>query len=164
MKKKSKVLVISTFLVVSILMVGVLSTSLISAQDATVYPTIIERLASKFNLNKDDVQQVFEEVRDEHKAEMYANWAERLDDLIAEGKLTAEQKQAILDKHDEMEAKIEELKNQDLTMEERREKMRALHEEFKKWAEENGLSEIPFMFFMKPHRGMGMMFFNKQLN
>lgn len=155
-----------TVLVVSLLMVGVLTASLVSAQDSA-YPTIIERLSSRFNLNKDEVQQVFEEVRDEHKADMYARWADRLGDFVAEGKITEDQKQAILDKHEEVEAKMEEIRSQNLTEDERREKVRALHDELRSWSDEQGLN-FPFMMF---RFGKGMMmhgfkgeFFNESLN
>ncbi len=135
MNKINKKIFFPTVLALAVLTVGILSTSVISAQDSS-YPTIVERLAERFGLNKDEVQQVFEDEHQERKAEMYANWAERLDDLVAEGKLTETQKQAILDKHEEMEGKIEELKDQNLTFEEKKEKMRGVHEEFKSWIDE----------------------------
>ncbi len=120
-------------------MVGVLSTSIISAQDTSTYPTIVERLSEKFGLNKDEVQSVFNEVRDEHKADMYAHWAERLNDLVAEGKLTEAQKTALLDKHEELDNKMEDLKNQNLTFELRKKQMQALMSELKTWAESQSI-------------------------
>ncbi|MBI2103450.1 hypothetical protein HYT59_00430 [Candidatus Woesebacteria bacterium] len=164
MKNIKKRLLLPTIVVVSILMVGVLTASLVSAQDSSAYPTIIERLSDRFGLNKDDVKEVFEEVRDEHKAEMYANWAERLDDLVADGKITSDQKQAILDKHEEFENKMEEIRNQSLTFDERKQKLQALHEEFKNWAESQGIDLSLIGPFGKGFKGgfrmgykMGMM-------
>ncbi len=151
MKKKSKTLIVSTFLVVSLLMVGFLSTSSITAADAAAYPTIIERLSSKFNLNKDDVQGVFEEVRDEHQAQMYASWADRLDDLVSEGKITEEQKQAILDKQNEIHDQIEALKNQNLTPEERKTKAKEIHDALVNWANEKGID----LALIGPNMGFG---------
>jgi hypothetical protein len=117
--------------------------SYVSAQDA-VYPPIVQKIAQRFNLDEADVQAVFDEERDEHHAEMQAKFIEKLDDMVNDGKITTEQKESILDKHEEMQNKMESLKS--LTPGERRVEMKKLHGEMKTWAEDQGL-EIPFMAF-----------------
>jgi polyhydroxyalkanoate synthesis regulator phasin len=158
MSKKVKNAIFPTALFLGIVMLGLLSASVASAQDST-YPSIIQKIAEKFNLNEDEVAAVFDEERDEHHAEMQAKWSERLDDLVNDGKINAEQKQAILDKHEEMHNKMEEWK--DLDPEERHEKMRGLREEFRAWAEEQGI-DLPLLgpykhgFMVGFHRGYMM--------
>lgn len=132
MAKKIKKLLIPTTVMLGLIIVGLLSSSYISAQDSNYYPPIVQKIAEKFNLNVEDVQDVFDEERNDHHAEMQALWSERLDDLVNEGNITAEQKQAILDKHEELEDKMESLK--DLNWDERQEKMKEIREEFKNWA------------------------------
>ena len=142
MNKKVKKIVFPTMIVLGVILVGLLSVSVASARDSGTYPSIVQKIAEKFNLNESDVQAVFDEEREEHYADMYAKWSERLDDLVNDGKITAEQKQAILDKHEEMHNKM--LEYQSLDPEERYEKMIGLHEEFKTWAEGQGI-DLPLL-------------------
>ena len=139
MKKK---IILPTAFILGVIMIGLLSVSYVSAQDASDYPPIVQMLAEKFNLNESDVQAVFDEEREDHHAQMQASWSERLDDLVSEGKITSDQKQAISDKHEEMHNQMLEL--QSLEPEERHEKMQVLHEEFKTWAEEQGI-DLPLL-------------------
>jgi hypothetical protein len=138
MKKK---VILPTILALSVLVVGILANS-VSAQDTSNYPPIVQKISDKFNLNVSDVQQVFDEEADEKRAERFAFFADRLDELVSEGKLREAQKESILDKHEEMQDKMEGLK--DLAPEERKDKMRELHEEFKNWAEEQGI-DLPLI-------------------
>lgn len=87
------------------------------------------------------MQKVFDEQHEARKAEHDAKRAERLQSLVDDGTITAEQKTAI-------EAKIEELsKNReanrdsfkDLSQEERKAKMDEERESLEAWAEEQGL-------------------------
>jgi polyhydroxyalkanoate synthesis regulator phasin len=116
--------------------------------------SIVDSIATKFGLNKDEVQAVF----DEHKDQMHANHEQRheqrLQELVDNGTISADQKAALDAKHDEMEAAREALKNQDISREEMQEQMKKAHEEFKAWAIEQGIDPED----IKPeenHRGMG---------
>jgi len=144
-------LVKPTALIVGVIMVVLLSVSYASAQEST-YPPIVQRLAQKFNLNESDIQAVFDEERDERFAEIQARWQERLDDLVSEGKITEEQKKAIIAKHEEIHNKMIETK--DMDPEDRRETMQALRDDFKKWAEEQGIDTTFLGPFAKGY-GMG---------
>jgi type I site-specific restriction-modification system R (restriction) subunit len=134
LKKK---IILPTILALSVLVVGILATSA-SAQDVSNYPPLVQKIADKFSLNVTDVQKVFDEERDARQANMYAQFAERLNDLVSEGKLTEAQEEAILVKHEEMQNKMGDLKG--LSHEERHQKMQEFHEEFKTWAEELGIN------------------------
>lgn len=105
------------------------------------YSTIVERIAETFNLNKDDVQNVFKQVEEERRAEMQARMEEKLNQAVEDGKMTEEEKQEALDHMKEMEQKHQEL--QAMTEEERK----AHFEEMR----ENG--EKPFRIH-KFHHGM----------
>jgi polyhydroxyalkanoate synthesis regulator phasin len=125
---------------------GLLITGVVFAQVNNNSSSFIEKLAERFNLNVEEVEEFFEENRPEFKgSEM------RLDNLVEKGNITEEQKQSILDKQEEMRSAMEELK--DLPIEERHEKMQALQEEMKQWAEDNGI-DFPFMGgFIKSSEG-----------
>lgn len=155
--KKSKMIVPALVLGVATI-VGVSSFSSVSANEGEQYPPIVQKIAEKFNLNQDEVNQVFEENRKEKREEMRSKKEEHLNKLVNEGKLTEDQKNALITKMDEMhekkESRREELKN--LSQEERKEKMKEYHkadrEEMKQFFEEQGID--PKEIF--PKRGNGM--------
>lgn len=62
---------------------------------------------------------------------------DHLDSLVEEGEITEEQRQTLVEKKQEMWEAREQLR--DLSPEERKEEMSQLREEFRAWAEENGL-------------------------
>lgn len=103
-------ILLPSILALAVLTVGILATPKVSAQEAT-YPLIVQRIAEEFGLNAAEVNQVFEEVKEEHNAEVYAMWAEKLSDEVAEGKITEAQKEEILAKHEELREKMDGLKN-----------------------------------------------------
>lgn len=101
--------------------------------------TIVARLAERLGVSEDEVKVVFDELRDEHQQEMEVRFEGRLDQAVADGKITEEQKQLILAKHEELRAQhqqeMEQMQGQ--TPEERREAMEAHHQEMQQWANEN---------------------------
>jgi len=113
---------------------------------------LIDKLATKFNLNKDEVKAVFEEERAVHQAEREQAMKDRLSQAVKDGKLTQAQADKITAKMAEMKAFHESLK--DKTKEERKTAMDAKRDELKKWAEDN---DIPAGFFPMggPGRGHG---------
>ncbi len=147
--------------------VGVSSFSNVSANEESQYSPIVQRIAEKFSLNQDDVEQVFEDGREEHRAEMKKNREERLSELVSEGKLTEDQKNALIAKQEENRVKSEERRNefQNLSREERQAKMKESREtnkaEMEKFAEEQGIdlkelhSEMGEGFGERKGRGNG---------
>ncbi|MFH1713080.1 MAG: hypothetical protein ABH896_02750 [Candidatus Jacksonbacteria bacterium] len=96
---------------------------------------IIQKLAERFNLDSNKVQEVFDEARSERQQKMQENMEnrlnEQLDNAVSAGKVTEEQRQAILAKKAEMQEKYQDLK--DLTPEQRQVKMMGfgkLHRDF----------------------------------
>jgi len=158
MKKK----LIFPAIALAVLGVSLLGINAASADDVTSpHETIIQKLADKFGLNKDEVQKVFEEARDEHHSQMQAKFEENLTQAVKDGKITEAQKTLILNKHKEMqeerEENVESWKN--LTPDERKSQMEAKRTEMENWAKENG---IDLQYFhigigMKGHMGFGHM-------
>ena len=123
-----------------------------AANGSTGGDTLADKIATKFNLNKDEVQKVFDEDRKAHEAEHQAKMEEHLTQAVTDGKITADQKDAIIAKHAEVKAYMESLKDQDKTDEERKTLMRQKLEEVHQWAQDNGLSDY---FMMKGLGGPG---------
>lgn len=123
------------------------------------HATLIQELATRFNLNKDEVKAFFDEKHAARRAEMEAKMKEhveaRLAKAVAAGKITEAQKTAILAKAAELRAKAEEaVKISDAT--ERKAKLDALRTETEQWLKNQGLekNQIPFLL-MGGHPGMG---------
>jgi predicted homoserine dehydrogenase-like protein len=68
--------------------VGVTSASALTSTDSSTGTSLIDKLVSKFNLSKADVQAVFDADRTEHQATMKADRTAALKTALTEGKLT----------------------------------------------------------------------------
>lgn len=112
-----------------------------SADNTSQKTSIIERIASRFNLNKDDVQGVFNEQFKAHQEEMTQRFETRLSEAVSKGTITEEQKSLILAKHEELqkerETNLEARRN--MTPEERRADAEKHRDEMKAWAESNNI-------------------------
>lgn len=155
MKLKKALLVTgaaSTIGLSSVIGMGVASaatTSSTSTSDNGGMSSLIDKLATKFNLNKDDVQAVFDEDRTEHEAEQQKDFEAKLDQAVTDGKITSAQKTLILNKMSEMKTYMDSLK--DKTDDERREAMKTKMDELKQWATDNNIS----MDYLRPMGGHG---------
>jgi hypothetical protein len=115
---------------------------------------LVDKVASRFNLNKADVQAVFDEARQEDMAKFHAAAEIQLTQLVTDGKLTEAQKQAIIAKRQELHAAHESHKETmaDLGSDEHLAAMKAQHEALQAWAEQN---DIPLEYVMPFGRGKG---------
>lgn len=151
---------ILTAAAVSVLGAGILTASTAFAQTESTATTqdpmnsLVQKIADKFNLNKTEVQAVFDEVHDERHAAMKADMEEKLSQYVTDGKITEAQKQLILQKHKEMQserkANKDEFKN--LSSDERKTQMDAKRTELETWAKENGID----LQYVMPHGGKGV--------
>lgn len=125
-----------TYSILTIAFLALGGAAIVNAQssDSGQYPTIIQRLVEKFNLNSDDVQQVFDEIREENQVAMQNRMEERIQSV---NNLTDEQKTAISEKTEEMRQSFQDLK--DLTPEEKKAVMEQNKADLETWAEENGI-------------------------
>jgi len=125
------------------------------------YPSIIQKLVERFGLNEEEVKTVFDEARGERQQQMQDRFEERLNQAVSDGKITEEQKQAILAKKAEMQVNRGEFK--DFSPEERQEKMQAHREEMQTWAEANGIdiSQIHSLLGKGCRSGFGRPMFDK---
>ncbi len=70
---------------------GVTAASAMTNSNSGDGTSIVDKIASKFNLNAADVKAVFDEDRAAHDTERKADQAERLKTAVTDGKLTQEQ-------------------------------------------------------------------------
>jgi hypothetical protein len=98
---------------------------------------LVDRIAERFNLDQNEVNQVVDEFRQERKAEMKNRGAERLNQAVEDGQITQDQKEMIEQKREEHQSEI-----QDLSPEVRWQEKNEHREEMHDWAEENNI-DIP---------------------
>lgn len=148
--KNKKFLSKSKFLTVFV--IGALSLAgvggVVSAASKNLDDSLAQRLATKFNLNKDDVSAELSSYRQERDAaresEMKQKMEESLQKKVEEGKLTSEQKTALLSKLEELHKKHEESREsgEDKSEEERKTEMETERAELESWASEQGISDL----------------------
>ena len=140
MSKKNFIIIIA-----AVLLSGSLYLARATSAQENSGKTFIQTIAEKFNLKQDDVQEVADQYHSQKMETMQAErrnrLEERLTEAVADGELTQNQKQAILEKHDELQQK--------------REQERA---DMEKWAEQNGLDDNGIGF------GLGMFKFGRGMH
>lgn len=143
-------------LALAIIAAGLMTTNMVSAQDANGSNSLVAAIASKFNLNQADVQSVFDEQRSKHQAERKAEIETKLTQAVADGKITEAQKQAIITHFTEMkEDRPSKEEFQNLTEEQIKAKMEARKAESDAWLSQNGLTHEKLQEIMGGPKGMG---------
>ena len=122
--------------------IGLYGLSTVRADGLDSYPSVIQKIAERFNLNEDDVQLVFDEHREERHVMMREQKEERLNQAVENGTITQDQKDLMTQHFKEMQAQMEELKN--LDSKEQMEAIRALRDEAREWMETNDLDMSVF--------------------
>ncbi|MFA5355172.1 MAG: hypothetical protein WC302_00315 [Candidatus Paceibacterota bacterium] len=122
-----------TYLIMTLVAVGILGFTVANAQadNGGFHSALIQELVERFNLNEQEVQEVFDEFEAENKEQMEERTSQEFTNL------TEEQKTAISEKMEEMKQKMEGIK--DLSGEERQEAIDQIKEGMEAWAEENGI-------------------------
>ncbi len=118
-------------------------------------PSLVDTIASKFHLNKNDVQAVVDQNRSEHQAEHQKKFEDRLDRAVSDGKLTSTQKNQILAREKELKSYMDSIK--DKSPQERHQLMKAKLDELKTWAKANNIAPQYVRFGPGPgtHDGPG---------
>lgn len=122
MTKNGKIIISAVTVAVILFMGTFLVTRKIPAEAAATSQTIIDRLAERFNLKKDDVKSVFNEERQGQQQKMQAQMEARLNQAVKDGVINADQSQALLNKTTEVQ-----------------EKQNQIRDEMQKWVEESGI-------------------------
>ena len=112
--------------------------------------SLASAIATKFHLNKSDVQSVIKQNKQQHEAERQQKYEAKLDQAVKDGKLTSTQKTEILAKEKELKSYAESLK--DKTPQERHQLMKTKLDELKTWAQQNN---IPMQYLRHGMHGHG---------
>ncbi len=159
LKKKAML----TAAAITVLGAGILSASTAFAQQTTTSTqdpmnSIVQKIADKFSLNKDEVQAVFDEAHEERHTQMEAEFETQLSQYVSEGKITEDQKKLIIEKRNEMESQMKADKDsfKNLSDDERKSQMETKRSELESWAKENNI-DLQYLMpkFGKGGAGMG---------
>jgi len=164
-KKRSMVMrkqLIAAGIATAVGVTGLVGVNVVNAATDTSSSTnpmssLVDAIASKFSLNKDDVQAVFDEQRDKMEAEREAEAKQEVAQLVTDGKLTQEQADKINAKRAELKAEREAAKdsNDDKTREEMKDAMKSRRDELKQWASDNDIDEQYLRYVMGGGHGHG---------
>lgn len=131
MTKKTLLIILTIGLIASL---SGVAASTIFANDENYSHPLVQRLAEAFNVDEDEVEAVFDAVREEHQQEMKTRRKNKLQQAVEDGIITQEQLKAIEEKHQE----IWEEKNQE----------RQQHvEEMVTWFEQEGIDHQALMHY-----------------
>ena len=114
-----------------------------SAKTTTGAPSLVDQIATKFNLNKADVEKVFDDNRSARQTERLQDHAARLATLVKDGKITQAQSDEIEAKQTEMMTLMDSLTGK--TQAERHTAMDAKRDELVQWAKANGIDQSSLM-------------------
>lgn len=126
-------------------MVGIVSAQSNTTSDSSSSQSLVDKIATKFNLNKQDVQAVFDQNKQDHEAERQKKVQARLDDLVKQGKITSAQETQILDKLKELQSYRDSLTGK--TRAERKQLLEQKRAELEQWAKDNNIPTdiVPFL-------------------
>lgn len=113
------------------------------AQSSSPSPmsSLVQRIADRFGLKKEDVQAVFDQERAERQTKKDATYASYLDSLVSGGKITNDQKQALIDKRKQIkqqrQADFSNMKH--MTGQERKEARLKERQSLEDWSKQNNI-------------------------
>ncbi len=159
MKIKKSLLVAGA--VTSISLAGVTGLGVASAATNTTAnngeSSLIDKIAAKFSLNKNEVKAVFDADHAEHEADQQKKAEEALTQAVKDGKITSAQKDLILAKQKEIKSAMDSDRDamKDKTGAERKTAMEQKRTELESWAKTNNIPTEYLRYVMGGGRGHG---------
>lgn len=132
---------------------GVANAATSTTSSSDPMSSLVDAIANKFNLNKTDVQAVFDTQRSKMEAQREADVKADVAKLVTDGKLTQAQAEKINAKRAELQAQREAARSSDSTKtrEEMKSEMDAKRTELETWAKDNGIDTAYLRYVMGGH-------------
>ncbi len=135
---------------------GLAGVGIVSAAETTSSSNpmsgLVSAIASKFNLNKDDVQKVFDEQHQAMEQERNNEVKNEIAQLVKDGKLTQDQADKLLAKRTELEKERE--ANRTNNQRPSKDDLDKKRTEFETWAKDNGI-DTSYLRYVMGHGGRG---------
>ncbi len=117
-----------------------ISIQIATAQTPDSQDALIQKIAEKFSLKKEDVESVFNEHKAEKQAMMLANLEQKLDQGVKDNKINQAQKTAIIKKFADLKKEKQAMVDKSGTSPEDKNKaFEQKRADLQKWANDNGL-------------------------
>lgn len=157
MKHKKVILPVFALVAAGILLIGIPQAANAQSPGEGIQ-SLVQKIASKFGLKQTDVQSVFDEHKKEMDTKRQANYETRLTQLVRDKKITEAQKQLILAKHKELEAKRDSFKDsfKNMTEEQRKAAIQAEKTDLENWVKQNNI-DVKYLMGGGMRRGRGML-------
>lgn len=115
--------------------------------------SLVQKIAQKFNLNQNEVQQVFDQSKQERAAAREAQFKTMLDKVVSAGTLTQNQENMILAKQQEVKSFMATLSGK--SSQEKKTAIQTEMQQVQQWAKSNGIPEDYLHLGLNPrHRGI----------
>jgi flagellar motor protein MotB len=152
-----KIIMLTTTGAATLALAGVIGLSAVSAANGATGTSLADKIATAFHLNSADVQKVLDQNHADHEATKDTNYATRVSQLVAAGKITSTQKDLLIAKHKELETArdADRTNGTTLTNAERKAKRDAERTALDTWAKDNGISVQYLMMGGRGHGGWG---------
>jgi competence protein ComGC len=138
--QKKRIVPILGVIVLGVMVFGVHQ---VYAQGSSMYTGLSQVIAQKFGLDQTKVQAVVDEYKQTQQTAMQQkiqqNESDRLNKLVTDGKITAAQKQAILDEQAKLKSEHPTGSNKNMTADQRKQASTAEQAEIKAWAQAQGI-------------------------
>lgn len=136
--------------------IGIANAATSTSTSSDPMSSLVDAIASKFNLNKSDVQSVFDEQRTQMEAQREQKAKDQVAQLVTDGKLTQAQADAINTKRAELEKEREANRSTDQTktQAERKAEMESRRTTLDTWLKDNGIS-TDYAYLLMGGRGHG---------
>jgi polyhydroxyalkanoate synthesis regulator phasin len=109
-----------------------------AAQSGTQYSDLVQAIASKFNLDPAQVQQVVSGVRQQHAQKLEENLEAKIAQDVKDGKITQAQANELTAKLKDLRTNLQNLKNEPAAN--RRADKQKLMGDFRSWAQSQGIN------------------------
>ena len=104
---------------------------------------LVQFIAQKFGLDQGQVQSAVDDFRTQHKQQQEQQMQDResthLDTLVSQGKITAQQKQQILDEQAKLRSEYDPASFKNLTSDQRKQKFQQEQAEIQAWSKSTGI-------------------------
>jgi type I site-specific restriction-modification system R (restriction) subunit len=151
---KKKILPLVTVIVIGSAVFGLSATQARAETNNNPFSGLIQFISQKLGLDQNKVNAVVDEYHTQQQKTRQQTAQqrekERLDKLVQEKKITADQQKAIIAKLAELRTKYDPSKTKELAQDERKKQMDAKQAEIKAWAKEQGIDEQYVLLFGGP--------------
>jgi hypothetical protein len=149
------ILPIAGFVVIAASGLVIAHVSAATNQNANNSDSLAQRIATKFHLNKNDVQSTIDQYKQDKLQQMESDYKGKLDQAVKDGKITPEQETKIIAEHDKLKTELLAAKDDQNT--DRHTVFENVKNEATQWAQDNNIDVMWLLPGGPGHHGQRLM-------